>query len=308
MDWYRRYNDMRVERQAVFDKRDELMVQIEMSRFRADFTYRLADEKLFKSGECEDRAQEANAEYAHIDNTSFEKLSSFEEQRQRVSEGWVSVDGIEQQVEFIRDEIGDQRGSGAASNSSRQGEIGDLERQAEAARSRLTEQVRRRDQLWDEVEQSWSQAFHANMARTEYLYHSRRERSGAEDLYSRAAAVRARVSRLNDELEATHARIDVLDAEIDAHIEKAREEFDCTLVEEFMFWPREDDVKMAICVPIVQEMDHLNVQVEPLKVYQVARSKGLEFVEPLPDEAGLGVEDERLEAFFSRDKGQMKIS
>ena len=59
----------------------------------------------------------------------------------------------------------------------------------------------------------------------------------------------------------------------------------------------------SICVPLVEERNHLNIQVEPLVLYQVSQEKGLEFIEPIPKEELSLERDSRLDNFFVN-KGQ----
>jgi hypothetical protein len=87
-------------------------------------------------------------------------------------------------------------------------------------------------------------------------------------------------------------------ADMIRHLDHARKTFDCTVVDEFLFWPHVDDVQAALCVPLVDEQSHFNIQIKALKVYQIERDKGLDFIEPVTEE-DLGDEDPRLESFFN---------
>ena len=53
----------------------------------------------------------------------------------------------------------------------------------------------------------------------------------------------------------------------------------------------------ALCVPLIDDHDNLNVEVRALQPYQIERAKGIEFIEPVPREAE-AAEDPRLAAFF----------
>ena len=54
---------------------------------------------------------------------------------------------------------------------------------------------------------------------------------------------------------------------------------------------------MRLCVPLIDEQSHFNIQIKALKVYQIERDKGLDFIEPVPDEE-LNDDDPRLNSFF----------
>jgi hypothetical protein len=56
-------------------------------------------------------------------------------------------------------------------------------------------------------------------------------------------------------------------------------------------------VHAALCIPLIDEQSHFNIQIKALKVYQIERDKGLDFIEPVPDEE-LNDEDPRLSSFF----------
>jgi hypothetical protein len=103
---------------------------------------------------------------------------------------------------------------------------------------------------------------------------------------------------LKAESTAAEQRIRQLEEGFAKHLEVARSRFECTLVEEFLYWPRQDDVRSAICVPLIAERQHFNIQISPLSIYQVERARGLEFIEPMVAEMGVPDDDPRLEHFF----------
>ena len=81
---------------------------------------------------------------------------------------------------------------------------------------------------------------------------------------------------------------------------QAEERFHCVAVSEFLYWPHEDDVRGALCVPLVGDMHHLNIQVAKLQIYSIERAKGLKYIEPLAQDVLDDVEDAvRLTRFFT---------
>ena len=77
-----------------------------MASFRADFTQRQGDERLFEAGESEDLSAQAATEYAEIENNSFELLSSFEDQRKNVTAAWIDLDQVDEVLEVERQKAG----------------------------------------------------------------------------------------------------------------------------------------------------------------------------------------------------------
>ena len=71
----------------------------------------------------------------------------------------------------------------------------------------------------------------------------------------------------------------------------------CSIISDFLFWAHETDVHAAVCVPLIDEFEHFNIQIHAKKVYLISQEKGLDFIEPLPEEE-MGEEDPRLESFF----------
>ena len=74
----------------------------------------------------------------------------------------------------------------------------------DAIHSRFTDELekkemKRKNELWLEVESTWSRAFRTNMARTEYLYEGRQVRGKAEILFDRAYAEIRRATKLEQE-------------------------------------------------------------------------------------------------------------
>ena len=126
-------------------------------------------------------------------------------------------------------------------------EINSLEKQAAVARGKFEEQSKLREALWEQVEDTWSNAFRANMARSEFSYQGRRIHSKAENYFSKADEVRKEVAEISDEIAKTDERLASAKADRSRHLDDAKKNFDCTVVHEFLFWPNADDVHAALC-------------------------------------------------------------
>jgi hypothetical protein len=318
-EWYQEFIELTNGFKKVKLAREDLLAQASMMHARADFGQQCADEKLFAAGECEDSGAAAHAEFAEIENNSFEALSAYEVQRQKASDTWMELDRHDASIEDMRQEAseliaGIEAGKKQGDGDSGSAALGDRLERIEAAieaRSQDVEEVRtrydrdtqRKLDLWDEVEASWSRAFQANLGRSEYAYQSRRLRGEAEAQFVRAAQERKRVDELEVEAHQLDGKLVEYKDEIGMHIKEGRSRFECTIVEEFLYWPKQSEVRMVLCVPLVDDRDYLNIQVQALSIYQLDRAKGLDFIEPVAESTETAGEDPRLTAFFARAHG-----
>ena len=313
-EWYQEFIELSNGLKKVKLAREDLLAQASMMNARADFGQQCADEKLFGAGECEDSGAAAHAEFAEIENSSFEALSAYEVQRQKASDTWMELDRYEASIEDMRQEASELIAKIDAAKNKDEGESPDelsaaLERIEAAieARSQDVEDVRQRYErdtqrkldLWGEVEASWSKAFKANLGRSEYAYQSRRLRGEAEAQFVRAAQERNRVEELEVEARSLDGKITEYKEEIAMHMKEGRTRFECTVVEEFLYWPKQGEVRIVLCVPLVDDRDYLNIQVQALSIYQLDRAKGLDFIEPVAESSETTGEDPRLQAFFA---------
>ena len=291
--WFRYYSELSENSQRLTSRVEDLISKIEILGFRSEATHRKADEILFLSGELEDKSQLAQAEYAEIENSSFEQLSTFESQRRVVNDCAIFQDQVEDALEKARLITSGLTPTHANAHSV-QAAVEDFR----IAQAEYERELERRDELWAGVEKTWSRAFLAAMARPEHLYQSRKIRSKAENCYSQAEAQRARVEDLEAELQSSRKEFRIYAEKLANHREMARATFNCVLIQDFLFWPNANNPELSICVPLVEERNHLNLQVEPLVLYQVSQEKGLEFIEPIPIEELSLVQDSRLDNFF----------
>ncbi len=314
--WYRRYNDLGEHQRNAEQHREDILAQVNMLSFKAEFLQNAGDETLFRAAECEDASARALAEFSGIENDSFDTLSGFEIQRMATTEVLGVLHLHENNLEEHRRIVSDKRAELEAIRkrpasperdseanrlsddlSERERRTPALARAVEEARATFERKSVRRDELWVEVEDTWGRSFRANMARTEYAFQSRRVRREAEAMFARAEAERIRLLQLNDEVKVVESRIEQQQKDFSAHLEIGRKDFDCALINEFLYWPRADDVQGAICVPLIDEAAELNIQVTALGLYHMERAKGLDLLEPVPEETD-GMDDPRLDSFF----------
>jgi hypothetical protein len=79
----------------------------------------------------------------------------------------------------------------------------------------------------------------------------------------------------------------------------ARKWFGCLVGEEFLYWPRRENVNEVYCVPINDHAEGFNIELRAKNIYLISRQRGVEFIEPLPP-AGEPPEEEdgRIDDFF----------
>ena len=74
--------------------------------------------------------------------------------------------------------------------------------------------------------------------------------------------------------------------------------FHCVVIHSFLYWPDRDDLMSILCVPLMSDSNHLNLQVQACLVYRLGRQRGLDFIEPLAP--AIDEDDSRrLDAFFN---------
>ena len=313
--WYRRFNELREELRANRIRREELLAKINMVAYAAEATHQAADEKVYEAGEYEDLSARAHAEFAEIENESFEALGEFEAQRLHATEVWGQFGRLENDLEEHRQRAADLRarveGVRQAGRADADAEATRLEvrlkdaeealrrlnQEVEDSRARVLEASARRDRMWGDVEVTWSRAFRANVARAEYRYQAKRVQAETEALFAKAAQERKHAEELMQEVRGIEELIASLDTQYEEHLERGRTAFECTLERDFLYWPSDDDVKTVYCVALIDEPIHFNIQVVALQIYRVERSRGVDFIEPLPEQEAVD-DDPRLHAFF----------
>ncbi len=266
---------------------------------------------ILRAGEYEDLTHQAEATYASLDG-SFETLSAFEQQRTITSGAWEALTSLEYRLANARQDASDLRTRLSAmkkeSNANadalhieselkvKEREVSDLAQKVAQGQEWFERETKLRDEMWKIVENAWSTTFRANMARIEYGFLGRRLRAAQERLAGGGQSDRTEDSMV---AETEQAR---LEGELAELLRQAEEMYDCVAIAEFMYWPHQDDMRAALCVPLVGDMEFLNIQVNRLLVYKVERAKGLNFIEPLPqtsEDADAEADGVRLEGFFS---------
>ena len=309
-DWYTKLEDLQQRESELRAQCETLELEVATLGFRAEYFQGSGDSSLFRAGDMENRAHEYLAEHESLDNDAFEILSQFQEANTRVHGQWVIFDKVDKDLEDIRSMASERRRelqakgvNGAVADDTRlqelERDIKALGQNASEAKTALDREEIGRDTLWGSIEQSWEQAFRANMARSEHLYQSRKCHSKAEKFFALAEEERVNLTSLGDRLETLFQTLKDIGAQQDALMAAGAENFNCTVVDEFLFWPNEEDVQSVFCVPVLSDNSHFNIQIKSRSVYQLDKDKGLDFMEPVAEDGGSVELDPRLESFFN---------
>ena len=282
--WAEKYLALRQRADTLGEVQDELQVRL-----------------LLHAGEFEELAAEAEVAFQKLD-ADFESLSTYEIQRMHCTEMWVSLQKALSNLEDLRQSASEMRtsieahkkGSGAAAGNT-ENDLKNLESRVDQAgqtvdalRVRLEAAEAEKDRMWSQVQDTWSEALRANLAMVEYRYEARRLRTLADQLGEEADTP----APVADDEELRR-----LAGALDALIVEAEENFECMFLSSFFYWPSSDGDGSAFCVPIMSDRHNLNIQVEAFRVYRVERGKGVDFIEPVPEER-LDDDDPRLRKFF----------
>jgi len=316
--WFETFTELRLEIDGFKDNRKQALAEIGHLREHARELERLAEEGVMLAGELDDTAGHDRAAYAEIENDAFESLSEFETHRQTSTDLWAQASAAEKELEDRRLALAEmrlqfERASDTSQRDSMEAQLKGLDQQvldaghaAHTARRRLDSSEKERDEHWRTVESSWSRSFRSRIAATEHAYQARRERKHAELNFAAAEQEKARILDLEKFVAEADNRLTVARREFQKVTDDGGRAFGCVLIQDFLYWPAADGARDALCVPLIEESEHLNIAVKPLGIYRIDRQKGLDLLEPLisEDEGG---DDPRLGSFFSDRPGAGSI-
>jgi len=294
--WFNRRDELRKSFDAARVEFDEVDTQYETTRYRYQYIQRKAEKLVFEAGECIDQSARAQADFASVENDSFQLLSDFENQSQLLQDSIIARDQIEKSLEGDRLESSGISG-GAAKDKDLSNTIGASAKELQTANDLVDRRQTELNGAWVKVEGTWEKSFTSNMARSEFSYQARRLHRQAELAFREARDLKSSMQYLGEKRERLAESTTGLDQELTEHQRVGAEKFDCSIISDFLFWAHETDVHAAVCVPLIDEFEHFNIQIHAKKVYLISQEKGLDFIEPLPDEE-MGDEDPRLESFF----------
>ncbi len=291
---------------------EELEQQVRLTEFRAEQTQKNAADALYQAGEYEDTAARIEREAAEIENRSYEAVAQFEAQRIMASDLFSRMGACEHSLLTLQAEVKTLEVSLAGANDParreeltralrrKQAEVQRAEHERRESAASYERENSRKLRLWEEVEQMWSRSLDLSLAVAEKRLRSRRSRQRAEQLFREAEENKARVEALRRELEENAKRREEIAHALEELRRQARQIMGCLVGEEFLYWPRRDDNQRAFCVPISDHATGYNIELRARTIYQVGRQRGVQFIEPLVQGAGLSEEaDQRLDDFFT---------
>ncbi len=313
LEWWQSLVDLEQRLFAVGSRHDELLAQVNLMDFRAEFTQKSAIDSLYLAGEYEDTAAQLLAEASEIENKSYEAVANFESQRISVSDLFSRMGAVEHNFLSAQAEVRRLRGLEKSEKSREQREeLRRLLKRKEAEQQRLEKELReatalyerensRKMNLWEEVEQMWARSLDINLGVSERRVKSKRARREAERLFREAEQHKRRSKELQAEAnEAGQNQKEVQQAIEDLRT-SARKLFGCLVGEEFLYWPRRENVSEVYCIPIKDHAEGFNIELRAKNIYLISRQRGVEFIEPLPPAEEIPEEEDgRIDEFFLR--------
>ena len=290
-EWWKQLCLAQEELLAAQRQRDRLLARAAAVERQAELAQNSAADALERAGASESLAAALRAEMTGLDNRAFQLVSDYEEQRYDTSAAWYRLGALEKEVEE----------KAAAARTGKHGEEA-----LEAARHALAlqeEEYRRRDarknELWAQVEETWSRAVEAGLRHVEQSIRRSQGRRQAEAHLARAGARRERAAKLSRRAQEKSAAVDAAQELVRALRAKAESLFGCCAGEDFLYFRQREDERQVLCVSLVSDPESYNVQVTPLALYSVERTRGVTHLEPFrptPHSAEQG--DSRFEEYF----------
>ncbi|MBK9519024.1 MAG: hypothetical protein IPO09_17090 [Anaeromyxobacter sp.] len=245
-------------------RRQELLSQAELMELRSELAQRTAMDAFSDGGSAEEAAARLGTEAQVLENRALALVGHFEEQRNRTSEAWYRLGGVERALEETSD---------AAARKP-------LERQLPALQQEYGVEVQRRDRVWAEVEETWARSLERSLLSSEHAARARRIRKDAERLFKEAEERRQRAQQLRADADAA-ARDEAGAGQRCAQLlDRASRELGCVHGDRFLYWRRLDDKRAAFAVPLASDAEGHNLPLAPLAIHAVGPLRGVAYLEP----------------------------
>lgn len=300
--WWEELNNLRDRLKQASGHLDDLLTQEHISRFRAELAQKEAIDTLYLAGEYEAAAARNLAEAAELDNRSYEAVSQFERHRIKVSELWSKLGSAENALAEARNRLENANKTPAAKREQGdiQTQVKRLEKDAKREREAYEKEAARKNRLWEEVELMWNRSLEINLTVAEKKRKGARVRTAAEKLFRAAEDNKIKTESLAAGVKQAQDDKKNLEKAIREQYDRARQQFNCLIEEDFLYWPQRENNRMVYCVPLLDDREAYNIEIKSLHLYQTERQKGVEFLEPLSlTPKGGDAGDTRLEAFFN---------
>ncbi|MCX7958250.1 MAG: hypothetical protein N3B13_04320 [Deltaproteobacteria bacterium] len=311
-EWWARYNEKQKEILNITSEIDNKMAEENNHRFNANLFQKRALDRIEESSQMDALAAKWIAEASDMDNKSYEAVARFESKRVEVSELWFKVGALDHELETIKTEINTLRERLSAA-SDRQEVINlrtTLKNKEQALESlnkefaRVSEiyerEAAKKKKLWEEVEMIWGISIEYNLKVAEAQAKSKKYKRDAERLLRESNYFSRMAAEKQVEQEQLIAEREKDKKYIEELLRLAREKFECIAEDEFLYWQQKENAQLIYCVPLITDLDNYNIEIRALCIYQVDRSKGVSFIEPLAgDRKRISEEeDSRIDDFF----------
>ncbi len=311
-EWWGKYSEKQKEIINITSEIDKIMAEENNHRFNANLVQKRALDRIEESSQMDALAAKWTAEASDMDNKSYEAVARFESKRVEVSELWFKVGALDHELETVRSEINTLR-ERLSSASDRQEVINlrttlkNKEQTLESLNKEFAKiselyerEAAKKKKLWEEVEMIWGISIEYNLKVAEAQAKSKKFKRDAERLLRESNYFTRKAMEKQSEQEQLNSEREKDEKYIEELLRLAREKFECIAEDEFLYWQQKENAQMIYCVPLITDLDNYNIEIRALCIYQVDRSKGVSFIEPLAgDRKKISEEeDSRIDDFF----------
>lgn len=311
-EWWTKYNEKKREILNINEEIDKIMAEENNHKFNANLVQKKALDRIEESSQMEALAAKWLAEASDMDNKSYEAVARFESKRVEVSELWFKVGALDHELETIKAEINTLRERLAAA-SDRQEVINlrttlkNKEQALESLSKEFTKiselyerEAAKKKKLWEEVEMIWSITTEYNLKAAEAQAKAKRLKRDAERLLKESNYFTRKALEKQSEQENLISQREKDIEYIEELLRLAREKFECIAEDEFLYWPQKENPQMIYCVPLITDLENYNIEIRALNIYQVDKTKGVSFIEPVAEDRKRikDEEDTRIDDFF----------
>ncbi len=319
-EWWAKYSEKKKEIQNITSEIDKIMAEENNLKFNANLLQKKALDRIEESSQMDALAARWIAEASDMDNKSYEAVARFESKRVEVSELWFKVGALDHELETIKSEINvlRERLSSASDRQevinlrttlkSKEQALESLNKEFAKVSEMYEREAAKKKKLWEEVEMIWGITIEYNLKVAEAQAKSKKFKRDAERFLRESNYISRKGAEKQSQLEQLNAEREKDIKYIEELLRIARERFECIAEDEFLYWQQKENSQLIYCVPLITDLDNYNIEIRALNIYQVDRSKGVSFIEPLAEERKRisDEEDSRIDDFFL--KGRNGIS
>ena len=258
--WLGRLERSRKNLRLLRERHEELLTQVNLLEFRAEIAHRKAIDTLERANQLDDESIELSNESAEIENASFEEVSQFEAQRAKCTKLWESLGAVDMQI--------DEAKGGS--------DVARLNRQREKLAAEYEREAERKQELWVEVEALWVRSIDRSLALHEKRHKAKVVRSEAETYFQQQSSESRQGEALREEADKLAEQLAGAEAEVTTCCAEARENYECLLHDDFLYWSAREDNKLVYATPLLYDTTNYAVELRPGAVYQCPHQKGLD--------------------------------